>query len=390
MQWILHMDMDAFFASVEQMDKPELKGKPVIVGGGENRGVVSTCSYEARKFGVHSAMPIAEARRRCPFAVFLPVRMQRYSELSQQVMAVLHSFSPLVEQTSIDEAYMDATGLERLFGPVEGMALQIKERVHAETRLTCSVGLAPVKFLAKIASDMHKPDGLTVIRHEEMAAFLCGMQVKLIPGVGPHMLAALDQVGVRTCGDALRFPRDFWERKFGKAGRILWERCQGIDPRKVEPEREAKSEGAEITLEADTLDMNILKNWLFRQSDRVGRSLRRHGLSGTVVTLKIRYADLSFVTRRHTLPFATNATGTIFETACRLLDELQPKSRVRLIGVTVSGFNAGARQLFLPIGNDTEEREDQRKRLDRAMDKVNRQFGKGSVQWGRLFENKES
>ena len=390
-RWIMHVDMDAFYASIEQMDHPELKGKPVVVGGGGTRGVVSAASYEARRFGIHSAMPITEARRRCPHAIFMPVRMTRYVEMSRRVMSILHACSPRVEQASVDEAYRDGTGLERLFGPVEKMARTLKERVLSETGgLTCSIGLAPVKFLAKIASDMHKPDGLTVLYPDAMTEFLSKLPIQRIPGVGRSQLMALEEIGVRTCGEAIRYPRSFWERRFGKHGVILWERVQGMDPRNVEPETAPKSESAETTFVEDTRDIEFLKNWIFRHADRVGRSLRRQGLRGRVVTLKVKYADFRIITRRTTLPLPTCATETIYETACTLLDALALQGKVRLIGVGVSRFSSGDRQLFLPLENSLEEVDERRDRLDRTMDALNGRFGTNTVVHGRLFRQEKS
>ena len=258
-RWIMHMDMDAFFASIEQLDDPSLRGKPLIVGG-EHRGVVSTCSYEARKFGVHSAMPIAEARRRCPHGIYLRPRMRRYAEVSGIVRETLSRFSPLVEMASVDEAYLDATGLERLFGPVEELGRQLKAAVREATGgLTCSVGIAPVKFLAKISSEQRKPDGLFLLRPEDVPDFLESLPVRAVPGVGKHFAADLAQLGVKTCGEVARYSEDFWRRRFGKAGTALWQRAQGIDPREVVPWTPPKSESAEVTLDEDTSDRDILR-----------------------------------------------------------------------------------------------------------------------------------
>ncbi len=277
------MDMDAFYASIEQMDHPELRGKPVIVGGSGARAVVSAASYEARAFGVRSAMPLSLALRRCPQGVRLPVRMERYREVSRQIMTVLRRYSPRVEQASVDEAYLDATGLERLFGPVDALARTIKADVaEASGGLTCSVGVAPVKFLAKIASELRKPDGLFILRPEETPPFLAELAVERIPGVGRHFLEALQGLGVRRGKDVLRYPEDFWKRRFGKAGVQLLERSRGIDPREVEPFAPPKSESAETTLAEDTRDPAVLRRWLFRHADRVGRSLRKQKLCGRI------------------------------------------------------------------------------------------------------------
>ena len=287
-KWFMHVDMDAFYASIEQKDHPELRGKPVIVGGGGPRGVVSAASYEIRKFGVHSAMPIAQALQLCPHAILVPVRMARYAEVSRTVIDVLRSYSPRVEKASVDEAYLDATGLERLFGPVEDMARRIKREVKEVTGgLTCSIGLAPVKFLAKIASDLNKPDGLSILYPDKLPAFLQSLPVEQIPGVGKTMVRELQSLAIRTAGDVPRYPKVFWERRFGKAGITLYERAQGIDPREVEPYTPPKSESAETTFDIDTRDIGFLKSWLFRHADRIGRTLRKQKLQGRVITLKI-------------------------------------------------------------------------------------------------------
>ena len=381
------MDMDAFFASIEQLDDPSLRGKAVIVGG-EHRGVVSTCSYEARKFGVHSAMPIAEARRRCPHGVYIRPRMRRYAEMSALVREAISRFSPLVEMASVDEAYLDATGLERLFGPVESLGRQLKEAVREATGgLTCSVGIAPVKFLAKIASEQRKPDGLFMLRPEDVPAFLAVLPVRAVPGVGRHFAADLAQLGVKTCGEVSRYSEEFWKRKFGKAGAALWQRAQGIDPREVVPWTPPKSESAEVTLDEDTRDRDVLRTWLMRHAERVGASLRRHGLAGRTVTVKIKYADFRQITRQTTLAHRISSTETIYDTACSILDGVELADRVRLIGVGVSGFEEGGpSQLSLMPEPKPQCEEKRRGRLDRAVDALRARYGRDAVVRGRLFE----
>ena len=381
------MDMDAFFASIEQLDDPSLRGKAVIVGG-EHRGVVSTCSYEARKFGVHSAMPIAEARRRCPHGIYIRPRMRRYAEMSALVREAISRFSPLVEMASVDEAYLDATGLERLFGPVESLGRQLKEAVREATGgLTCSVGIAPVKFLAKIASEQRKPDGLFMLRPEDVPAFLAVLPVRAVPGVGRHFAADLAQLGVKTCGEVSRYSEDFWKRKFGKAGAALWQRAQGIDPREVVPWTPPKSESAEVTLDEDTRDRDVLRTWLMRHAERVGASLRRHGLAGRTGTVKIKYADFRQITRQTTLAHRISSTETIYDTACAILDGVDLADRVRLIGVGVSGFEEGGpSQLSLMPEPKPQSEEKRRGRLDKAVDALRERYGRDAVVRGRLFE----
>lgn len=383
----MHMDMDAFFASIEQLDDPSLRGRPLVVGGG-HRGVVSTCSYEARRYGVRSAMPISEARRLCPHAVYLKPRMCRYAEMSSLVRETIGQFSPKVEMASVDEAYLDATGLERLFGPVEEMGRQLKTAVKEATGgLTCSVGIAPVKFLAKISSEQRKPDGLFLLAPEAMPAFLQALPVTAVPGVGRHFSAELARIGVRTCGDVARYGEDFWTRRYGKPGAVLWARSRGDDPREVTPWTPPKSESAEVTLDEDTEDRNVLRTWLLRHAERVGASLRRQGLAGRTVTLKIKYADFRQITRQVTLPERICSTESIYDTACFILEGVELAARVRLIGVGVSGFEAGGPvQLSLVPGKRTEQDEKKRGRLNAAVDALRARYGNEAVTRGRLFE----
>jgi DNA polymerase-4 len=378
---ILHLDMDAFFASVEQLDDPALRGKPVIVGKGD-RGVVSAASYEARKFGVHSAMPVAHARRLCPGGVFVAGRMRRYAEVSRQVMAVLGEFSPLVEQASVDEAYLDVTGTVRLFGPPEELARKIQARVREATGLSCSVGVAPVKFLAKIASDFRKPGGVTVIEPGAVEAFLRDLPVGNIPGVGGKTLPRLASLGVKTCGDVLKYSREFWEGQLGEWGRVLHARARGIGSTEVVTHWEAKSSSAENTFEHDLADLEELKRWLLKQSERVGRDLRKHGWLGRTVTLKVKYADFKQITRSHTLSDPTDSDVVIFETASALLDKASLTKRVRLIGVGVSNFAKGQEQLSLLPPDAGKEKAG---KLDRAVDAIRDKHGKAAVKRGRVF-----
>jgi DNA polymerase-4 len=369
--------MDAFFAAVEQADNPALKGKPVIVGGAK-RGVVSTASYEARKYGVRSAMPIFEAKRRCPQGIFLPVRMERYQEVSQKVMAVLEAVSPLVEQVSIDEAFVDLTGTERLHGDCIRVARKIKERIWAETSLTCSIGIAPNKFLAKIASDLQKPDGLTIVP-EEVQSFLKDLPVGKLPGVGPKSEEALRNLGIYAVSDILRFPPGLLERKFGKYGLRLVELAQGIDDSPVIPCRPAKSMGSEDTLPEDTTAINTLKKQLLSQAEEVGERLRRDGLKGRTITLKLKRSDFTLVTRSHSLKEATCATKIIYDTAVMLLERYNLKTPVRLIGLAVSNFGGGQQYSLLPgVEKETEKLE----RVDHAIDRIREKLGREIIKRG--------
>lgn len=389
-RWIMHMDMDAFFASIEQLDNPSLRGRPVVVGG-DHRGVVSTCSYEARRYGVRSAMPIAEAKRRCPQAVYVRPRMRRYVEMSAIVRETLAEFSPKVEMASVDEAYLDATGLERLFGPVQNMGRTLKAAVRESTGgLTCSVGIAPVKFLAKIASEQRKPDGLFMLDAEAVPGFLATLPVTAVPGVGRRFSEELARLGVRMCGDVSRYGRQFWHDRYGKAGALLWERAHGEDARDVVPWSPPKSESAEVTLDEDTRDRELLKTWILRHAERVGASLRGQRLAGRTVTLKIKYADFHQITRQVTLDHRICSTESIYETACAVFDSLELADRVRLIGVGVSGFEAGGPvQLSLLPEKEPEKDEGRRDRLNMAVDALRSRYGGNAVMRGRLFEPRD-
>lgn len=376
--WILHIDMDAFFASVEQLDNPELRGKPVAVGGSSDRGVISAASYEARKYGVRSALSVVKARRMCPPLILVPGRMKRYKEISRQIMNVLREFSPTVEQTSVDEAYLDGTGLERLFGPVDAVGRDIKARMQEVTGLTCSVGAAPVRFLAKIASDLDKPDGLSIIHPETVDDFLRTLPVQKIPGVGNKLVETLKRLGVRTCGDILKKPRDYWEKRLGKSGRILHDRARGIDPNPVIGTNVgAKSCSAENTFQEDTNDRKLLKQWILTQSERVGTDLRRHGYRGRTITLKVKYADFKQITRSISLDVRTDNTDLIYTTACTLLKKIELRRAVRLIGVGVSNFEPRAVQANL-LEDMTIFTENTRE-LDKAVDAVRKKYGSHAV-----------
>ena len=381
-RWIMHLDMDAFFASVEQLDDPSLRGKPVLVGG--ERGVVSTASYEARAFGIHSAMPMFQAKKLCPHAIILRGRYARYSELSQMVMDTLRDFSPLVEPASIDEAFIDLTGLERVFGDTRALAATICTAIRDRTGLSCSAGLAPVKFIAKIASDMNKPGGLTIIGPDEIHSLLASLPVSKIPGVGKQTLHTLHTLGIHRAGEVLRFPGDFWSRKLGKAGESLYRRAQGIDQREVETTHIRKSESAENTFAHATNNREELLAWLLHQAERVGASLRKHNLAGRTITLKVKYADFTQHTRSKTLKNPTNTTKVIYTVASTLLAELNPQKKLRLIGCGVSNFSETEQQLSLLPQKDDEECQ-RETALDATLDTLRSKFGSKAVVRGRLF-----
>jgi DNA polymerase-4 len=379
----MHLDMDAFYAAVELSDNPELRGKPVIVGG-SMRGVVCAASYEARRYGVHSAMPVFQARKLCPQGIFLPVRMERYKQASRIVMEILRGISPLVEQVSIDEAFVDITGTERLHGPPYVLAHRAKSAIHVATSLTCSIGIAPNKFIAKIASDFKKPDGLTIIEEDRVKEFLARLPVEKIPGVGRKTGEELHKLGVAFVSDILKFPARFWDAKFGKWGAVLYEKAQGIDNSAVEPYSEPKSISAEQTFCEDTDNAAELEKMLLSQAEEVGRELRRHGFKARTVTLKIKLSDFKSITRSRTLPEPFDATDVLFSTGRRLLADLKLARKVRLIGIGVSNFFAGPTQMSI---GPSREQTGRQERLDRALDRIRDRFCDAKVVRGRMFDD---
>jgi len=385
-QYIMHVDMDAFYAAIEQMDNPHLRGKPIMIGGGK-RGVVATCSYEARAFGVRSAMPTYIAKAKCPHGIFVYPRMARYIEVSKKIHESLKDISPLIEVASVDEAYIDATGLESVFGSPEDIVKKIKETVfEASGGLTCSVGVAPIKFLAKIASEENKPNGFFIIDESEVQGFLANMPVGKIPGVGKKFLEELKKIAIYTCSDVVRLPKDFWVNKYGKAGTSLFERASGIDLREIEPYTTKKSESAETTFNENIIDKDTLKKFLLIHAERVGTSLRKHQYKGRTISLKVKYADFKQLTRQLSLHTRTNSTDTIFQYACQLLDELRLEKPVRLIGLGVSNFeNDLPKQLSLFDDMTENKQEEKRENLDNTLDELRTRYGKDAVTRGRIF-----
>ena len=382
---ILHVDMDAFYASVECLDRPELVGKPVIVGGVGNRGVVSAASYEARHYGVCSAMPIFKARKLCPDGTYLPVRMQRYKQISQHIMGILRGYSPVVEQASVDEAYLDITGTAKLLGHPETIAKNIKYSILKKTGLTCSVGIAPNKFLAKIASDLQKPDGLVIIDESEVREFMLRLPVKKIPGVGARTLDALQKYGIHTAADILQFPENFWADRFGKAGKVLVCRAGGIDHSPVLSDSEPKSFSAEKTFSHDVSNMIELKKYLLVHAERVGKDLRKRKYMGRTITLKIKFADFKTATRSQTFNVPTSSTATIFEKASDLLDGLKIDRKIRLVGLGVSNLTRSVRQLALFANRKIGKQE----KLDRVIDRIRDEFGNEIIKRGCLLTGTE-
>jgi DNA polymerase IV len=379
---IVHVDMDAFFASVEQLDRPELAGKCVIVGGESNRGVVCAASYAARKFGVHSAMPMFQARRKCPHAVIVRPRPRRYAEISSKVMELLGSFSPVMERVSIDEAFLDITGCAAVFGTPVEIGERIRRQIREGVGLTCSVGVAPRKFLAKIASAMIKPDGLTVIRPEDMESVIAALPIGRVPGVGPQTGRHLDRLGIKTLGDVLRYSESQLAARLGKYGRRLHELSQGIDRSEVRSDRPVKSISSEETFAGDTRDKPLLKRYLLKHAGDVGRDLRKEGLKTRTITVKIKFADFTQITRQVRLERPTAASEIIYRAAASLVDAMALPQPVRLIGVGASDFSnrAGPIQLSLfPEPGKTDVNDAKWEKADRAMDAISERFGRSVV-----------
>ena len=367
--------MDAFYSSVEQRDRPELQGRPVIVGADPcGRGVVSAASYEARPFGVRSAMPISRAARLCPHAVFLPVDMEKYQGVSAQIMGILEDFSPLVEQISIDEAFVDLTGTTSLFGEVSGVVRQVKARIRSETGLTASAGLAANKFVAKVASDLQKPDGLVVVPAGAEAAFLAPLPVERLWGVGRVMTRELHAFGIETIGQLQGLPHEVLARRFGRHGEHLAELAFGRDPRPVAPDVAAKSIGAEETFGRDCRDPLRLASVLRGQAERVAAELRRENLAASRVTLKLRFADFRTLTRSWTGD-PTQDGLEVYRRATVLLQRIVLSQPVRLIGLSVSQLARGGRGQLPLLDPATVKRE----RLARAVDGLSRRFGADAV-----------
>jgi DNA polymerase IV len=372
---ILHVDMDAFYAAVEQRDRPELKGKPVIIGadprGGRGRGVVATASYEARAFGVSSAMPISQAWKHCPKGMYLPPDMEKYAAVSREVMDVLARFSDCVEPVSIDEAFLDVTGSRRAFGDGEAVGRRLKDSVLKETRLTASVGVAASKLVAKVASDMRKPDGLVVVAPGTEAAFLAPLPIRRLWGVGPKMEEELARLGVHTIGALAALEPDRLARKLGTHGHDLMRLARGEDDRPVVADPgEAKSLGQEHTFDQDVSDLGTLRATLLDLADAVARRLRSHDLRGRTVTLKYRDETFRTLTRAETLVKPTDAGEVLFRTAWRLFEGVHGERRVRLLGIYTSGFGAGAQMdLFAPPASAA----------DKVRDAVDRRFGEGTL-----------
>lgn len=384
-RFILHVDMDAFYASVEVREQPGLVGRPVIVGGSpRGRGVVSAANYEARRFGIHSAMPTARAMRLCPEAVCLPGRMSLYASVSRQIRDIFNRYSPLVEPLSLDEAFLDVTDSQRLFGSAAEIANAIKQAIRNELSLVASVGIAPNKFIAKIASDLDKPDGFVEVMPEEVQAFLDPLPVSRIWGVGKATGKELDRLGISTIAQLRQQSEAVLQDRFGKFGNQLWRLANGMDDRPVISDSEAKSISNETTFDSDISNRDTLRAWLMELTEQVCWRLRQHDLFGRTVQIKLRFADFSTITRSHTLPEATQQTKQVWQAVMALFDKaMQSESRrLRLVGVGVSGLSETAQRPQVQTDMFEQPKDTRQTQLDEVADAIKSRFGSSGIRRG--------
>ena len=382
---ILHVDMDAFFASVAERDNPELKGKAVVIGMGA-RGVVSAANYEARKFGIHSAMPVGRARRLAPHAIFLPVDMARYQEVSEHVMEIFHSFTPWVEPISLDEAFLDVTGSQKLLGTGREIAVAIRKKVEEQEGITCSVGIAPSKFIAKLASANCKPNGMLEITSDRILTFLHPLPIQAMWGVGPKTAEVLERLGLRTIEDIAKLPRTTLIRALGEAsGASLYELAWGRDYRDVTPEEPDRSISAAETFAQDLDNPEEILTEFLRLTERATARLRDRDLFAKTISIKVRFADFSTINRSKTLPLPIDSTHDVYEVVKGLYQALRiERARLRLVGVSLENLSEGAPHQMV-LG----EREVGWRQAEGAMDQARARFGKGSVRPARLISASE-
>ena len=384
---IMHIDLDAFFVSVEQVENPQLKGKPVVVGGRpQGRGVVASASYEARAFGLRAGMPLTTASRLCPQAIFIQGSFPKYRDASQRFMAILADFSPYLEPMGLDEAYLDATGFESIHGSTHQMAAKIKQRIKDELGLTASVGIAGGKVVAKVASELSKPDGLLEVAAGEERSFLAPLPVARLPGIGKKTEQKLNSLSINTIGKLSTMSLSALKSHFGASGEVLHRFANGIDDREVKPPAAAKSTSRETTFGKDTRDRSLLKSTLRYLGERVGADLRQRGKRARCITLKLRYADFTTITRRHTLAQTTDSDQTIFDTGLGLLNKALSEERqaVRLIGIGVSELVEAGKQLDML---DTSAR--RQEQLNKAIDRIRKKYGFTAIQTGRTLKLKD-
>lgn len=380
--------MDAFFAAIEQLDFPDFRGKPVVVGadpkGGKGRGVVSTCSYEARVYGIHSAMPISQAFKRCPFAFFVFPRLGRYSEMSKKIMTILEKFSPDIEPISIDEAFMDITTPCKIYGSPKNLALEIKKEIKSQTGLTASIGIAPTKFVAKIASDLEKPNGLVIVDENKVKEFLSPLAISRLWGVGKKTLPYLKKMGINTIGDMAHYSQSDLVKKMGKAGYFYWNLANGIDHRIIEHDIHAKSISKEVTFERDQDNEDYILETLQYLCNELAFEMRGKNYRGRTITLKIRLQDFSTFTRSRTMNNYVDHFEDLFNNIRELFTKFYKKNdKVRLIGVSVSQLQKGKGQLSL---FEKEEKKDHR--VDEVLDRIREKFGDNAITRASLIKNK--
>ena len=382
---ILHVDMDAFFASVTERDHPELKGKAVVIGAGV-RGVVTSANYEARKFGIKAAMPVGRAQRLAPHAIFIPPDHKRYSEVSEHIMEIFHSFTPLVEPISLDEAFLDVTKARRLLGDGRAIATAIRAKVEAQEGITCSVGIASSKFIAKLASQRCKPNGILEILDDRVLTFLHPLPVSALWGVGPKTNEALERLGLHTVGDIAQTPQQTLIRALGQAaGESLYELAWGRDDRDVIPEEPDKSISAAETFDRDIDDPEIVAKEILRMCERASSRMRERSLFAKTITLKVRFADFTTVNRSKTLPLPIDTTHEIYEVAKALYEALSiERARIRLVGVSLENLHTDTHEQLVLGARESSWRE-----LQGGIDAAKARFGRDSVRPGRLIDESD-
>jgi DNA polymerase-4 len=382
---ILHVDMDAFFASVTERDHPELKGKAVVIGAGV-RGVVTSANYEARKFGIKAAMPVGRAQRLAPHAIFIPPDHKRYSEVSEHIMEIFHSFTPLVEPISLDEAFLDVTKARRLLGDGRAIATAIRAKVEAQEGITCSVGIASSKFIAKLASQRCKPNGILEIPTDRVLTFLHPLPVSALWGVGPKTNEALERLGLHTVGDIAQTPQQTLIRALGQAaGESLYELAWGRDDRDVIPEEPDKSISAAETFDRDIDDPEIVAKEILRMCERASSRMRERSLFAKTITLKVRFADFTTVNRSKTLPLPIDSTHEIYEVAKALYEALSiERARIRLVGVSLENLHTDTHEQLVLGARESSWRE-----LQGGIDAAKARFGRDSVRLGRLIDESD-
>ncbi len=371
--------MDAFFASIEQRDNPDFMGKPLVVGGKSKRSVVAAASYEARSFGIHSAMPMYKAINQCPNLIIVPPDKTKYRRDSKTIMDIFHEFTPIVEPVSIDEAFLDITGCRLIYGPVEVMARLIKESIKKELDLTCSIGAAPLKFLAKIASDLNKPDGIFIIKPHQLKDFIHNLSIKKIAGIGKKGVIKMDAMGINTVGDIKKFDKSLLIKSLGKIAHTLVNYADCMDDSKVKTRHKRKSVSSESTLEADTSDMQTIEKQLLYHSHRTGYELRGKGMTGAVISIKLKFSDFTQITRQKKLEKPTCSSATIYRESLALVKGLSLKKRIRLVGVGISSLVEKNRAVQLDLFEPIEKKEKKWDSVDKTVDAIVEKFGKESI-----------